>query len=50
MDYCKDMREMIGDSPLIIVRPSAAILNNKGEIILTRNVGGTWTIPGGFYS
>lgn len=47
MGYCEDMREMIGDSPLIIVRPSVAIINNKGEIILSRNVGGMWNIPGG---
>jgi hypothetical protein len=30
MGYCEDMREMIGDSPLIIVRPSVAIINDKG--------------------
>lgn len=47
MGYCEDIRETIGNSPLIIVRPSVAILNNKGEILLSRNVGGTWTIPGG---
>ncbi|WP_026575534.1 NUDIX domain-containing protein [Bacillus sp. UNC438CL73TsuS30] len=47
MGYCEDMREMIGDSPLIIVRPSVAIINDKGEILLSRNVGGMWTIPGG---
>jgi len=47
MGYCEDIRDMIGDSPLIIVRPSVAIINDKGEILLSRNVGGTWTIPGG---
>ncbi|MEH7126164.1 NUDIX domain-containing protein [Bacillus sp. JJ1532] len=47
MGYCEDMREMIGNTPLIFVRPSVAIINNQGEILLSRNVGGTWTIPGG---
>ncbi len=47
MGYCEEIREMIGNSPLIFVRPSVAIINNKGEILLSRNVGGTWTIPGG---
>lgn len=47
MGYCEDIREMIGDSPLIIVRPSVAIINNKGEVLLSRNIGGIWTIPGG---
>jgi ADP-ribose pyrophosphatase YjhB (NUDIX family) len=47
MDYCEKMRGMIGNSPLIIVRPSVAIINNKGEILLSRFTGGTWGIPGG---
>lgn len=47
MDYCENMREMIGNSPLIIVRPSVAIMNNQGEILLNRYKGGTWGVPGG---
>ena len=47
MGYCEDIREMIGDSPLIIVRPSVAIINDKEEILLSQNVDGIWTIPGG---
>jgi ADP-ribose pyrophosphatase YjhB (NUDIX family) len=47
MGYCEDMREMIGNSPLIIVRPSVVIINHNDEILLRRNVGGTWTIPSG---
>jgi ADP-ribose pyrophosphatase YjhB (NUDIX family) len=47
MGYCEDIREMIGNSPLIVVRPSVAIINNKGEILLNRFSGATWGIPGG---
>ncbi|KQU08218.1 DNA mismatch repair protein MutT [Bacillus sp. Leaf13] len=47
MGYCEDIREMIGNSPLIVVRPSVAIINNKGEILLNRYSGATWGIPGG---
>ncbi|MGM0874828.1 MAG: NUDIX domain-containing protein [Bacillota bacterium] len=47
MGYCEDIREMIGNSPLIVVRPSVAILNNQGEILLYRYSGGTWVVPGG---
>lgn len=47
MDYCEKMREMIGNSPLIIVRPSVAIINQSGDILLYRYKGGTWGIPGG---
>ncbi|MDQ0200207.1 hypothetical protein J2S10_003390 [Neobacillus ginsengisoli] len=32
MGYCEDIRKMIGNSPLIFVRPSVAIINNKSEI------------------
>ncbi|MGN7297027.1 NUDIX domain-containing protein [Ferdinandcohnia sp. SAFN-114] len=47
MNYCEDIRAMIGNSPLIVVRPSAGIINNKGEVLLYRYSGGTWGIPGG---
>jgi ADP-ribose pyrophosphatase YjhB (NUDIX family) len=47
MGYCEDIREMIGSSPLIIVRPSVAILDDKGEILLSRYSGTPWGIPGG---
>ena len=47
MNYCEVMREKIGNAPLIIVRPSVAILNSVGEILLYQNGGGNWGIPGG---
>ena len=47
MGYCEDIREMIGNSPLIVVRPSVAILDNKGQILLSRYSGTPWGIPGG---
>ncbi|SMQ77966.1 ADP-ribose pyrophosphatase YjhB, NUDIX family [Bacillus sp. OV166] len=47
MGYCEDIREMIGNFPLIMVRPSVAILNKKGEILLSRYSGADWGIPGG---
>ncbi|MFP5108637.1 NUDIX domain-containing protein [Neobacillus sp. C211] len=47
MGYCEDMRVMIGNSPLIMVRPSVAIINHYGEILLSRYSGATWGIPGG---
>lgn len=31
MSYCENIRQMIGNSPLIIVRPSVAIINADGE-------------------
>lgn len=47
MDYCEEIRKMIGNTPLIVVRPSVAIMNEKGEILLNRYTGGTQGIPGG---
>ncbi|WP_129688940.1 NUDIX domain-containing protein [Gottfriedia acidiceleris] len=47
MNYCEGMREKIGNDPLIIVRPSVAILNSEGEILLYRYGVGNWGIPGG---
>jgi ADP-ribose pyrophosphatase YjhB (NUDIX family) len=38
---------MIGNSPLIIVRPSVLIVNQVGEILLYRYIGDNWMIPGG---
>lgn len=47
MSYCDDIRKMIGNSPLIIVRPSVAIINKTGEVLLYRYTDGNWMIPGG---
>jgi ADP-ribose pyrophosphatase YjhB (NUDIX family) len=49
MSYCENIRQMIGNSPLIIVRPSVAIINADGEILLSRYLGATWGIPGGIF-
>ncbi|MFF2450768.1 NUDIX domain-containing protein [Neobacillus sp. NPDC058068] len=46
MNYCDTMREKIGNDPLIIVRPSVAIINQNGEILLNRYIDGIWNIPG----
>jgi ADP-ribose pyrophosphatase YjhB (NUDIX family) len=47
MGYCDEMRELIGNSPLIIIRPSVAIINHSGEILLSRYSGANWVVPGG---
>jgi ADP-ribose pyrophosphatase YjhB (NUDIX family) len=46
MNYCEAIREKIGNDPLIIVRPSVAIMNHNGEILLSRYIDGIWSIPG----
>lgn len=44
MNYCDAMRVKIGNDPLIIVRPIVTILNQIGEILLYRYMGGIWSI------
>ncbi|MBW7474780.1 NUDIX domain-containing protein [Paenibacillus oenotherae] len=47
MGYIESLREMIGNTPIILVRPSILILNPKGEILLVKHVDETWGVPGG---
>ncbi len=46
MNYCNAMREKTRNDQLIILRPSVAILNQNGEILLNRYIDGIWNIPG----
>lgn len=48
MGYIESLREMVGNAPVILVRPSILILNNSGEILLVRHGDHTWGVPGGF--
>ncbi|MUT68807.1 NUDIX hydrolase [Paenibacillus sp. NEAU-GSW1] len=47
MGYIESLRQMIGNSPIILVRPSILILNQTGEILLVRYKDETWGVPGG---
>jgi hypothetical protein len=35
MGYCEDSREIIGNAPLLVVRPSVVVTNN-GDILLNK--------------
>ncbi|NUU77117.1 NUDIX hydrolase [Paenibacillus xylanilyticus] len=48
MGYIESLRGMIGNAPVILVRPSILILNKTGEILLVRHIDDTWGVPGGF--
>ncbi|MET3939452.1 ADP-ribose pyrophosphatase YjhB (NUDIX family) [Paenibacillus sp. PvP094] len=48
MGYIETLRGMIGNAPVILVRPSILILNKAGEILLVRYSDDTWGVPGGF--
>ncbi|MFD0671645.1 NUDIX hydrolase [Cohnella sp. GCM10027633] len=47
MGYIEDLREVVGNRPLILVRPSVAIINKLGQILLVKYQDQTWGIPGG---
>ncbi|MFF2089670.1 NUDIX hydrolase [Paenibacillus sp. NPDC058174] len=47
MGYIEELRALVGNQPLILVRPSAAIVNQRGQILLVQHNDHTWGIPGG---
>lgn len=47
MGYVEELRTLVGDRPLILVRPSVAIINKMGQILLVKHEDQTWGIPGG---
>lgn len=47
MGYIEDLRLLVGNHPLLLVRPSVAIVNSLGQILLVRYEDDSWGIPGG---
>lgn len=48
MGYIEDIREVVGNQPLLLTGVGVGVFNEKGEILLQQNVDGRWGIPGGF--
>jgi len=47
MGYIEDLRKVVGNQPLILVRPSVAIVNKIGQLLLVKYQDHSWGIPGG---
>lgn len=47
MGYVEELRKLVGNSPLILVRPSVAIINKYRQILLVKYQDNSWGIPGG---
>ncbi|OPA73776.1 DNA mismatch repair protein MutT [Paenibacillus selenitireducens] len=47
MGYIESIRELVGSSPLILVRPSVIVINPQAEILLVQYVNNVWGVPGG---
>ncbi|WP_262173606.1 NUDIX hydrolase [Saccharococcus sp. Marseille-Q5394] len=48
MGYIEELREVVGNRPLLLTGAGVGVFNEKGEILLQRNLDGRWGIPGGF--
>lgn len=48
MGYIEDVRELVGNRPLLLTGVGVGVFNTKGEILLQKNADGRWGIPGGF--
>jgi ADP-ribose pyrophosphatase YjhB (NUDIX family) len=47
MGYIEDLRKIVGNIPLILVRPTVIIINEFDHILLVQHENGTWGVPGG---
>ncbi len=47
MGYVEDIRAIVGNQALILVRPSVAVINPQGQILLVKYQDQSWGIPGG---
>ncbi|MDN4606940.1 NUDIX hydrolase [Sporosarcina highlanderae] len=48
MGYIEDLREVVGNRPIMLTGVGVGVFNETGEILLQRNLDGRWGIPGGF--
>lgn len=48
MGYIEDVRQLVGNRPLLLTGVGVGVFNAKGEILLQKNVDERWGIPGGF--
>jgi len=46
--YIEELREAVGNRPLLLTGAGVGVFNEKGEILLQRKMDGRWGIPGGF--
>lgn len=47
MGYIEELREIIGNRPLILVGSVVAVIDGKGKILLQKRPEGIWGLPGG---
>jgi 8-oxo-dGTP pyrophosphatase MutT (NUDIX family) len=47
MNYVRDLRKLVGHTPLILPGSVVLILNNQNELLLQHRTDGGWGLPGG---
>jgi len=47
MDYYKEIRNLVGNIPLILPGSVVLIMNNEKQILLQKRSDGSWGLPGG---
>ena len=47
MNYVKQLRELVGNRPLILPGAVVIILNDQNEVLLQHRTDGGWGLPGG---
>ncbi len=47
MNYVKELRELVGNRPLILPGAVVIILNGQNELLLQHRTDGGWGLPGG---
>ncbi|WP_407652092.1 hypothetical protein [Aquibacillus koreensis] len=47
MDYVKDLRNLVGNRPLILTGSVVLLLNEINELLLQHRTDGGWGLPGG---
>ena len=48
MGYIENLRQKVGQEPLILVGVAVAVINENNEILLQKRMDGKWGVPGGF--
>lgn len=47
MGYIEDLRETVGNRPLILVGAMVCVIDDQGKILLQKRPEGIWGLPGG---
>ncbi|QMV39847.1 NUDIX hydrolase [Cohnella cholangitidis] len=48
MGYIEELRDRIGNRPVILAGVAVLVINDEYELLLQKKRDGTWAIPGGF--